>query len=102
MAVLTWPLVTRPPIGKTSEPQVTNPDALNGPAGKPGKVTSTLPAFGSGPTVPEACARNPAGHGMVFENARPLIVTAADGWATGVTTTVGTYDLAGARPGTVT
>jgi hypothetical protein len=102
MAVLTWPLATRPLIGRASDPQVTVPDALNGPTGKPGKATTTLPAFGSGPTAPAAWARNPAGHGIVLENARPVIVTAADGWPTGVTTTVGTYDLFAARPGTVT
>jgi hypothetical protein len=90
MLVLSWPLATRLLTGRTSDPQVTIPDPLNGPAGKPGKVTSTLPAFGLGPTVPEACARSPEGHGMVLEKARPVTVTAAEGWSTGVTSTVGT------------
>ncbi len=86
----TWRLATPALMGRTSDPQVTKPDALNAPAGRPGKVTSTLPELGSAPTVPAACARSPAGHGMVLENARPVIVTAAERCPTGVTTTVGT------------
>jgi hypothetical protein len=90
MAVLTWPLVTVALTGRASDPHVTVPEALNDPVGRPGKVTSTLPVFGSTPTAPEACARSAAGQGMVLEKARPVTVTAADGWPTGVTTTVGT------------
>jgi hypothetical protein len=77
-------------MGKTSEPHVTNPDPLNGPAGKPGNVTTTVPVFGLAPTAPEAWTRRPTGHGIVFEKARPATVTAADGCPTGVTTTIGT------------
>jgi hypothetical protein len=90
MPMPTWPLVTNALMGRTSDPQVTSPDALNGPAGRPGKVTSTLPEFGSAPTVPADRARSPAGHGIVLENARPVMVTAADGCPMGVPTTLGT------------
>lgn len=88
--VVNWPLATWPLRGKTSDPHVTSPDALNGPAGRPGKLTNTLPAFGSVPTVPDAWARSPAGQGMVLENARPVTVIAAVGWSIGVINTVGT------------
>ena len=90
MVAFTWPLATRPLTGSTSDPQVTNPDALNGPDGRPGNVTNTLPAFGLSPTVPAAWARSPLGQGMVLEKAWPVMVTAAVGWSTGVITTVGT------------
>jgi len=87
--VLTWPFATAALRGRASEPQVTVPVALYEPEGRPGNVTRTVPAFGSAPTVPEACARRPAGHGTVLENARPVIVTAAEGCPSGVMTTVG-------------
>jgi hypothetical protein len=88
--VLTWPLATKASSGSASDPHVTVPDALYDPAGRPGKVTSTLPEFRSAPTEPEASACKFAGQGTVLEKARPVIVTAAEGWPTGVTTTVGT------------
>jgi hypothetical protein len=90
MPVVSWPLATGPLRGRTSDPHVTSPDALNGPAGRPGKLTNTLPVFGSAPTVPDAWARSPLGQGMVLENARPVTVTAAAGWSIGVINTVGT------------
>jgi hypothetical protein len=90
MLVVSCPLASWPLRGKTSDPHVTSPDPLNGPAGRPGKLTNTLPAFGSVPTVPDASARSPVGQGMVLENARPVTVIAAVGWSTGVINTVGT------------
>jgi hypothetical protein len=90
MPSVSWPLVTGALMGRTSDPQVIIPDALNEPPGRPGKVTFTLPLLGLVPTVPEAWAPKPAGQGMVLENACPVTVTAAEAWPTGVTTTVGT------------
>jgi hypothetical protein len=54
MPSLSWPLVTSALMGRTSDPHVTTPDALNEPLGKPGNVTRTLPVLGLVPTVPEA------------------------------------------------
>jgi hypothetical protein len=88
--VLTWSAVTASVKGSTSDPHVMFPLALNAPAGRPGKVATTLPVLASAPTTPVAATWRLAGQGTVFENGRPVTVTAADGWPTGVTTTFGT------------
>jgi len=88
--VLTWSAATASLTGRISEPQVISPPALNTPAGRPGSVATTLPVLASVPTMPVAAICNPAGQGTVFENGRPVTVTAAEGCPRGVTTTFGT------------
>jgi hypothetical protein len=87
--VLTWPEATASLSGRISDPHVISPPALNNPAGRPGNVATTLPVLASAPTTPLAAMCNPAGHGTVFENGRPVTVTAAEGCPRGVTTTRG-------------
>ncbi len=89
-AVLSWSPAITSLSGRISDPQVISPAALNEPAGRAGKLATTLPTLASVPTVPVAAARRPGGQGTVFENGRPVTVTAAEGCPRGLTTTFGT------------
>ena len=88
--VLTWSAATASLTGRISDPHVISPPALNKPAGRPGNVATTLPVLASAPTTPAAAMCKPGGQGTVFENGRPVTVTAAEGCPCGVTTTFGT------------
>ncbi len=85
-----WPPETRALTGRTTDPQVIVPAARNEPDSKPGKLTTTLPLLALSVTPVLAARPSVVGQGTVLENSRPVIVTAAEGCWTGVTTTVGT------------
>jgi hypothetical protein len=88
--VLTWSPATGSLKGRISDPHVIAPLALKEPAGRAGKVATTRPVLASAPTTPVATMCSPGGHVTVFENGRPVTVTAAAGCPAGVTTTLGT------------
>jgi hypothetical protein len=83
-----WSPFSAPLTGRTSEAQVTLPCAWNEPGGSPRKVARTEPALGSASTTPDTCIRSWADQGNVLPNDGLVMVTAAEGWPTGVTVTV--------------
>jgi hypothetical protein len=88
--LLTWSAATASLTGRVTDPHVISPPALNKPAGRPAKVATTRPVLASAPTVPVTTTCKPGGQGTVFENGRPVTVTAFEGCPTGVTRTFGT------------